>query len=74
MDEQISQILARFEKLENLMSEPEVISDHKHLQELAREHGQLAPVVETWHKLSKTRKDLVENSQIVETESDAELV
>jgi len=74
MDDKISQILARFEKLESLMSDQEVISDHKRLQKLAREHGQLAPVVETWHKLSKTRNDLVENRQIVETEADAELV
>lgn len=74
MDEKISQILARFENLESLMSDPEVISDPKRLQELAKEHGQLAPVVETWHKVSKIRKELAENRQIIETDQDPELV
>ena len=74
MDEKISQILDRFENLERLMSDQAVIADPKRLQELAKEHGQLAPAVETWRKLSKIRNELAENRQIIETEQDAELV
>ena len=74
MDEKISQILDRFENLERLMSDQAVIADPKRLQKLAKEHGQLAPAVETWHKLSKIRNELAENRQIIEIEPDAELV
>jgi len=63
----IEKILARFDEIERLMSDPAVLADSGRLRELAVEHGQLAPLVETWKKLEKVRRDLEENRQLIET-------
>lgn len=75
MEEKINKILARYAELENLMTEKDVISDSKRLRELAKEHGTLAPIVETWQKLRKIKAGIAENCQIIDQEeTDRELV
>ncbi len=73
MNDKIESMLARYEDIERSMADPGVLSDTSRLQELAREHGQLAPVVETWRKLEKLRTEIEEHSQIIESGSDPEL-
>lgn len=74
MDEKTSQILARYQELERLMSENEVIANPNRLKELAMEHGRLAPVVESWSRLKRLRNQIAENKQIIDSEPDTELV
>ncbi|MBW7996954.1 MAG: peptide chain release factor 1 [Candidatus Glassbacteria bacterium] len=73
MNEKIQSVLDRYAELERLMADPAVISDPSRLQELAREHGQLGPVVETWGKLQKTRGEIEEHSRIIDSGEDPEL-
>jgi len=74
MNEKIKKVLARYRELEELMSSEEVIADSNRLRELAKEHGQLAPIVEAWSRLEKVRKEIAETRQIMEEASDKELV
>ena len=58
--------LSRFEELENLMSQPEVMSDSNKMAAYAREHGSLARLANkfrNYKKLSDEIRDLVEMSQ-----------
>lgn len=73
MNDKIQSIVERFAELERLMADQEVISDPSRLQELAREHGQLSPVVDTWNKRKKARAELDEHTQIIESGADPEL-
>lgn len=73
MSDKITSLLARLEYIEQLMADPEVLSDTARLQELAREHGQIAPAVGTWRKLDKVQQEIEEHSQIIESGSDPEL-
>ncbi len=73
MNDKIESMLARYEEIERAMADPGVLSDTSRLQELAREHGQLAPVLATWRKLEKLRTEIEEHSQIIESGSDPEL-
>ena len=72
MNASIEKILNRFSEIENMMADSAVITDSLRLRELAVEHGQLWPVVETWKNLDKVRRDLEENRQIIESD-DTEL-
>ncbi len=73
MNDKIESLLARYEDLERSMADPEVLSDTNRLQELAREHGQLAPVVDTWRKLEKILGEIEEHGQIIASGDDPEL-
>jgi peptide chain release factor 1 len=74
MDEKIDKIISRYAEIERLMAEDAVISDARRLRELAREHAQLAPMVEVSRKLKKVREDISENRLIIDKENDRELV
>lgn len=55
------------------MASPEVIGDQRRLQEAAREHSRLAPVVETWNRLDKLLRDIAGHRQIIAAGTDPEL-
>jgi peptide chain release factor 1 len=49
-----------------------VLSDSGRVRELAVEHGQLAPLVDSWRKLEKVRRDLEDTRRFIDSD-DAEL-
>ncbi len=74
MEEKIRAVLDRHAEIERLMADERVIADSGRLRELAREHSQLAPVVEAARRLEKLRGQLEGNRQLLEQESDRELL
>jgi peptide chain release factor 1 len=50
MFERLAEIEARFEEVTRLLSDPEVVADHRQLQELGRERAQLEDVVALYRR------------------------
>ena len=60
MHERIAEIEARFEELTELLSDPEVVSDHRRIAELARERSRLEPIVDLGRRFRETGEALVD--------------
>ena len=60
MHERIAEIEARFEELTELLSDPEVVSDHRRITELARERSRLEPIVDLGRRFRETGEALVD--------------
>ena len=60
MHERIAEIEARFEELTELLSDPEVVSDHRRMAELARERSRLEPIVNLGRRFRETGEALAD--------------
>ena len=60
MHERIAEIEARFEELTELLSDPEVTSDHRRMAELARERSRLEPIVDLGRRFRETGEALAD--------------
>jgi peptide chain release factor 1 len=74
MEEQIRKLLKKFEKVEERLGHPDVLSDQKLFRELAQEHAYLAEVKEEWKRLESLEKQLQENAQLLKAEKDPEFI
>ena len=74
MDEKLTEIQARFELLTAQLEAPEIYEDTARYTELAREHKELAPVVEAWQKVRHLREIIDGAQRIADTETEPELV
>ena len=73
MDERLSQIEARYEKLTAYMNAPEAYADPAKYAELAREEKELSAVVEAWREVKRLRAGIDEARGLLSSESDPEL-
>ncbi|MGC1878593.1 MAG: peptide chain release factor 1 [Rhabdochlamydiaceae bacterium] len=74
MDEQIRKLLNRFEKIEGLLGQADVLADQKQYRELAQEHSYLSEVRDCWQKCERLKKQLEENQLLLKTEKDPEFL
>jgi peptide chain release factor 1 len=74
MLDKIEKVVARYEDVERQMTDPEVLSDHVRLAELAQERSDLTPLVEAYQKHQKLRQELDEAQELIELEDDPELL
>jgi len=63
----------KFLKLEEDLSNHELLSRQKEYQQVAREHSETAPIVEAYRRYKKIRHQVEENHQLFEEESDPEM-
>jgi len=61
----IQDIEDRYNELEKKLSKPEVISNPKAYQKIAKEHGYLAPIVNTFRKYRLLKKEIEENRPLL---------
>lgn len=73
MDEKLSQIEDRYEKLQARMADPAVYNDPGEYSALAREQKELEPVVEAWRAVKALRRTAAEAQELLQTEGDGEL-
>jgi peptide chain release factor 1 len=64
MIDKLAKIADRYEETTALLSSPEVISDSKRLQKLAKEQAQLTPIVTIYKKICEIQVDLEGNQEI----------
>ena len=74
MDEQIRKLLQRFEKVEELLGQADVLADQKQYRELAQEHAYLSEIKDQWQKIQRLERQLEENQQLLKTEKDPEFL
>lgn len=63
----------RFEELENLLGDPEVIQVQELYQKYLKEHAELAPLVHTFRRYRQVRQELADTQALAKEETDEEL-
>lgn len=74
MFDRLDGILSRFEEILRELQDPEVAADQEHFRKLMKEQGQLSPIVETYQDYKKAKRDVAESEEILNSESDKELL
>ncbi len=74
MDEQIRKLLKRFEKVEELLGQADVLVDQKQYRELTQEHSYLSEIKEQWQQCERLKRQLEDNQQLLKTERDPEFL
>lgn len=74
MLEKIREIRERDQKLLEKMGDPAVIRDPQQMKKLAREQAQTAPIAALYEPYRKLMDEAAESSEILENETDAELL
>lgn len=70
MEQRVQKLLDRFEKVEELLGDPNVSQDQKKYRELAQEHSYLSQIKEAWTLLQSKEKQLEESRILVKDEKD----
>jgi len=71
MRKMLEEKLARFEELENQMSDPEVLANSSRISAVAREHGSLVRLVKKYRAFKKVSLEIAEVTSMLESD-DAE--
>ena len=56
MNEKLMMAEARYDEISAKLSDPAVIADNKLYRDLMREHKNLTPLMEVWHKYKKAQR------------------
>ena len=73
MFDKLENILIRYEELVSLLSEPDVANDPKRFQELMKEQGNLAPLVEAFTEYKKCKQNVEDSLAMLQEENDEEM-
>ncbi len=74
MDKKYIKLKEKFNNLTEKLSDPKIVSDQSLFQKIAKEHKEIAPVVERIQKLEKIERQIQENESIIKDEKDQELL
>ena len=72
MQEQVRKLLKRFEKIEELLGQEDVLLDQKRYRELTQEHAYLSQVKELSEHLERLQTQIQENEILLKTEKNSE--
>lgn len=73
MFDKLDLLVEKFQDLEKKIIDPEIMKDMNIWQKLAKEHGDLKPVVEKYKEYSKNKKELEENKQMLKESLDDDM-
>lgn len=71
--DKLDKVVDRYYEIERQMAEPDVLSDHTRLTELAQERTELSELVETYQQYSRLGDELAEAQELSEAGEDADL-
>ncbi|QPJ64841.1 MAG: peptide chain release factor 1 [Candidatus Nitrohelix vancouverensis] len=74
MFDNLVEVEKRYDKLNGLMSDPQVIARQTDFQKYAREQSELAPIVAEYRAFKSIEEQIKQNEALLETEKDPELV
>jgi len=74
MFDKLKSVEKRYDDLNQLLSDPEVISQQSEFQKYAKEQSELAPIVHQFQNWQKIDKQLQESKSILDEEKDPELI
>jgi peptide chain release factor 1 len=73
MFDRLEDVEQRILKLEEELSNPEILSNQKEYQKTTREHSEIAPLVEAYRQYKKLIQQIQENQDLFEAEDDPEM-
>jgi len=73
MFDRLESVAQKFRKLEEDLSNPELLANQKEYQKVAREHAEIAPIVEAYGLYKGLHRQLLDNQQLLEQETDPEM-
>ena len=71
--EKLASLARRYDELNNLMAQPEVLEDISLLQSYGREHAELEEVVGKYNELKENDRQLADAQELYETSDDSEM-
>jgi peptide chain release factor 1 len=71
--ERLESIAQRYDELNHLMAQPEVVEDPSLLQRYGREHAELEEVVAKYNELKENERQLADAQELYETSDDPEM-
>lgn len=74
MLDKITKVVTRYEEIERQMADPQVLSDHVKLTELAQERSEIAALVEAFRRYEKLTQELAEARELRDMEDDPDMV
>jgi peptide chain release factor 1 len=74
MLEKIAKVVARYEEIEQQMSDPAVLADYSRLNELAQERSELEPLVESYRRHRDVVRELEETRELLAAGQDEDMV
>ncbi len=73
MFEKLEDLVDRIDTINNMLTDPDVVSDQNKFRKLMKEQSDLAPIVEKYKEYKDTKQTIDDSLQILEEESDEEL-
>ncbi len=73
MQEKLQEIEARFDEIEGLISDPEIMKNQSRYRELLQEHAHLKEIVEEFRRYKRLSAELGDAKSMIETEKDPEM-
>ena len=73
LNEKLARVADRFDDLDRLMADPDVVADYERLNELAQERSDLEELVETFRRFQRIEQQIAENKLLVDDDSDPEM-
>ena len=74
MFDKLKDIEATYLEIEQSLADPTQISNHQRLQQLAKRHAELAPIVSAYREYQKTESEIEETRTLLEGEADEEFI
>lgn len=73
MFEKLEDLVDRIDTINNMLTDPDVVSDQNKFRKLMKEQSDLTPIVEKYKEYKDTKQTIDDSLQILEEESDEEL-
>jgi len=74
MFEKLKQLKIKLEELSKKLSDPEIYSDQKEFQKVAKEHAELTPIIEKYDEYQKAERDQKDAEEMKKTETDRDML
>ena len=73
LHEKLARVADRFDELDRLMADPDIVADYGRLNELAQERSELEELVETFRRFQRIEQQIEENKVMIEDDSDPDM-
>ncbi len=73
MLDRLEHVHARYEELTRLLSDPDILANQDRFRQLSKEHSDLTPLIQVYHRYVKAKTDLLGLKEVADTSGDAEM-
>jgi peptide chain release factor 1 len=73
LNQRLAAIEKRYQDLEGLLADPEVIRDQEQYTKYRKEHAELSPVVQAFRRYRQVARELADNQGLLKEEADEEM-